>query len=318
MENVYRESSDRSKKRRCFGGTVGGPALFRARSETSWIALIVFCLGAMTGCDVNAALQQVSQAQHLSADLLVQFTKAADAANRAVMADTDEASIAFAHEAGQAKEKVQMDIDALKPLLERLKFSEEERFVQEFVSRFTEYCELDHRILELAVENTNLKAQRLSFGPAQEAADSFRDSLASVAPRVPADKWRVEALVATAVATVREIQVLQAPHIADADEAVMTRMEKRMATSETGARNALKTLSSLVEPSSQARIVAATAGLDRFMALNQQIICLSRRNTNVRSLALSLNQKAKVIPQCENALHALRDALSKRGAAGTR
>ena len=32
------------------------------------------------------------------------------------MADTDEASIAFAHEAEQAKEKVQLDIDALKTL----------------------------------------------------------------------------------------------------------------------------------------------------------------------------------------------------------
>jgi hypothetical protein len=117
---------------------------------------------------------------------------------------------------------------------------------------------------------------------------------------------------------VREIQVLQAPHIADADEAVMTRMEKSMATSEAAARNALKTLSSLVEPRSRARIAAATGALDRFMAVNQQIISLSRRNTNVRSLALSLNEKRKVIGECEKSLHALRDALSKRGFTGTR
>lgn len=91
-----------------------------------------------------------------------------------------------------------------------------------------------------------------------------------------------------------------------------------MATLEAAARNALKTLLSLVEPGFQARIVDATATLNRFMAVNQQIISLSRRNTNVRSLALSLNQKQKVIPKCENALHALRDALSKRGATGTR
>ena len=301
-----------------FGLIVSSLVLFRARAGASWIALMVFSMGAMIGCDVNSALQRVSQARHLAADLLVQFTKAVDTADRAVMADTDEASVAFAREAEQAKEKVQKDMDALKPLLEGLNYSNESRLLQEFVNGFTEYCELDRRILDLAVENTNLKAQRLSFGPAQEAADSFRDSLMPVAPLVPADKWRVQALVATAVATVREIQVLQAPHIADADEAVMTRMEKSMATSEAAARNALKALSSLVEPRFQARIVLATTALDRFMAVNQEIISLSRRNTNVRSLALSLNQKAKVIPKCENVLYALRDALSKRGFTGTR
>jgi hypothetical protein len=294
-------------------------ASFRARFRVChWIALLMLFLGPTVGCDVNTALDRVSQARHISADLLVQFTKAADAANRAVMADTDEASVAFAREAEQAKEKLQTDIDTLRPLLAGLNYADEGRLLQEFVNRFAEYRELDRRILDLAVENTNLKAQRLSFGPAQEAADSFRDSLRSVAPLVPADKWRVEALAATAVATVREIQVLQAPHIADADEAVMTRMEKSMATSEAAARNALKTLSSLVEPRSRARIAAATRALDRFMAVNQQIISLSRRNTNVRSLALSLNEKRKVIGECETSLHALRDALSKRGFTGTR
>ena len=278
------------------GRTVGRLASFWARAGAGWRnSLMIMSLGALIGCDVNSFLQQVSQARDLSADLLVQFTKAADAANRAVMADTDEASIAFAREAEQAKEKVQLDIDALKPLLERLKYSDEGRLLQEFVNRFTEYRELDRRIFDLAVENTNLKAQRLSFGPAQEAADSFRDSLRSVAPLIAADKWRVEALVANAIAAVREIQVLQAPHIADPDDAAMTRMEKSMATSEAAARNALKTLSTLVETKSRPRIASATAALDRFMAVNQQIISLSRRNTNVRSLALSLNQKRRLL-----------------------
>ena len=44
-------------------------------------------------------------------------------------------------------------------------------------ARFDEYRRLDDEILPLAVENTNLKAQRLSFGPAREAADAFRASL---------------------------------------------------------------------------------------------------------------------------------------------
>jgi hypothetical protein len=120
------------------------------------------------------------------------------------------------------------------------------------------------------------------------------------------------------VADVREIQVLQAPHIAESDDAAMTRMEKRMAAAEAAARGALAMLGSLVRPASRPPLVAATAALDRFMGLNAQIIALSRRNTNVRSLALSLGQKRMLTAACEDSLRALQDALAKRGFSATR
>jgi hypothetical protein len=284
-----------------------------------WIAAIT--MFAPAGC-INApetALERLMEARRLAADLLVQMTKAADASNRAVMADTDEASIKFAREAEQATQAVQRDTDALRPILQGLDYAAETRLLEEFGSRFAEYRPLDRNILELAVENTNLKAQRISFGPAQEAADAFRDSLAAATPSDPAkESGRVEALVATAVADVREIQVLQAPHIAESDEAAMTRMEKRMATSEAAARSALVTLGGLVQPASRPRLAAATTALDRFIGLNGQIIALSRRNTNVRSLALSLGQKRTITAACEDSLRALQDALAKREFTSTR
>ena len=294
-------------------------ARHQTSSSAAGMAIVTIAAIAAIGCDVNSALERLAQARHHSAELHVQFTKAAAAANRAVMADTDEASVAFARDAEQAKRAVQVNIDALQPILLGLNYSEETRLLQEFVTRFAAYQELDGRILGLAVENTNLKAQRLSFGPAQEAADSFRDSLQAVVPLDAAkDTWRVKALVATAVMTVREIQVLQAPHVAEADDAVMARMEKRMATSEAAARSALGTLAPLVQPASRARLATATEALDTFMRLNAQILALSRRNTNVRSLVLSLNEKRKVTGECEASLQALRDALAKRGYQGTR
>ncbi len=303
--------------------TAWSNASLPARAAASCrIALLTLSIAAAAGCsggsDVNVILEKLSEARQLSADLLVQFTKAADAANRAVMADTDEASVAFAQEAERAKQAVQKDTDTLGPILQGLGYSDETRLLNEFVSRLGEYRALDRRVLDLAVENTNLKAQRLSFGPAQEAADAFRDALKAVAPSVPSEAWHVEALVAQAMTTVREIQVLQAPHIADADEAVMTRMEKQMATSEAAARNALDALRPLVAPASQPRLAAATAGLNRFMDLNAQIIALSRRNTNVRSLMLSLDQKGTIIAACEDSLRALQNALAKRGYTGIR
>jgi hypothetical protein len=117
---------------------------------------------------------------------------------------------------------------------------------------------------------------------------------------------------------VREIQVLQAPHIADADETVMTRMETEMATSEKEARRSLDALRAVAPSTSKPHLDAAAAALARFMDLNAQIIALSRRNTNVRSLALSLDQKRTITVSCEERLHALQNALAKRGYSGTR
>jgi hypothetical protein len=282
-----------------------------------WIAVVAAAAGAATGCgdiDVNAALERLLEARRLSADLHVQFTKAADAANRAVMADTGEASVAFAREAEQAKGAVRGDVDALSPLLEGLGYSDETRLLQEFVSRFAEYETLDGRILELAVENTNLEAQRLSFGAAQDAADAFRDGLEALASSAAAnDALQVRALVATAVAAVREIQVLEAPHIAEPDDAVMARLEERMTAAEGAARHALETLATIVSPASRPGLTAAQAALDQFLELHARILDLSHRNTDVRSLALSLSQKPALIAECEARLQALEDALAKRG-----
>ena len=174
--------------------------------------------------------------------------------------------------------------------------------------------ELDRHILDLAVENTNLKAQRLSFGPAQDAATSCSNALEAVVPAGGvSDTWRVKALIATAVASVRQIQVLQAPHIADPDDRAMTGLEQRMASAEAAARAALTTLAPIVSAASRPHLAAATTALDQFIAVNAQIVALSRRNTNVRSLALSLTQKRPLIAACEETLRALQDALAKHG-----
>ncbi len=273
----------------------------------------------LASCSEGTALERLTEARGLSADLFIQFERASNAANQAVMANTDEASIALAEQAEAVKKQVQADIDALRPVLHDLNYADETRLLEEFVDAFTEYRDLDRRILELAVENTNLKAQRLSFGEARQAADAFAQALNAIVPAVPAtDAWRLRALVAGAVADLRAIQVAQAPHIAEADDAVMTRIEQQMKTSEADVRSALDSLRPLAPSSAQPRVAEAQAAFDRFMSLNAQIVDLSRRNTNVRSLLLTLNEKGKATSACEQTLRALQDTLSKRGLGGSR
>src|SRR3954471_2247087 len=67
---------------------------------TSTRTIAASCIGMLVligGCRApGAPLQRLVEARGLAADLIVQLTTASDAANRAVMADTDDASVAFA------------------------------------------------------------------------------------------------------------------------------------------------------------------------------------------------------------------------------
>jgi hypothetical protein len=264
-------------------------------------------------------LTRLDEARRLAADLHVQFKEAADASNRAVMADTDEASMAFASDAEKTVQLIESDVAALAPQLRTLGFPNEIQFLEEFGTHFAEYRTLDREILALAVENTNLKAQRLSFGAARQAADGLRDSLSAIAVSVPPnDHCRVEGLVAKATLAVREIQVIQAPHIAESDGAAMTRMEKEMTDLDGVARDTIKALAAVVPPSAGPLLDTALLALDHFKDISGQIVTLSRRNSNVRSLDLSLRTKPPLAAACDDSLRALQDALAAEGSKATR
>lgn len=259
------------------------------------------------------------EARRLASTLRVQFSKAADSSNRAVMEVTDEASTAAAREAEQATQAVQRDVETLQPLLEALAYRDEVRQLEAFKTCFGGYRALDADILPLAVENTNIKAQRLSFGPAREAANAFRQAVdAAVQSRTSKDTCCVEALVAKAIAALLQVQVIQARHIAESDDDAMSRMEAEMAASEETARKAVDTLKGLLPSAAAPQLAAAAAALDRFKTTNTELVTLSRRNSNVRSLALSLGRKRTVTAECDTLLHALEESLATHDFTATR
>jgi hypothetical protein len=293
----------------------------RRRLDAIVIVLALCALPFAAACKnaPNAAFIELGEARRLAADLRVQFNKAADASDRAVMADTDETSVSFAREAERATKVVQDDVAELGPHLASLGRPSETQALDDFSKHLADYLTLDRSVLDLAVENTNLKAQRLSFGPAREAADGFREALQRVAASVSTrDRCRVESLVAKAILAVRDIQVLQAPHIAEANDDAMTRIEAQMGALEAAARDALEGLSGVVEANARPEIATAHASLDRFRDISAQIVALSRRNTNVRSLALSLREKPMLTAACDDSLRQLEEALAKDGFTATR
>jgi hypothetical protein len=95
-------------------------------------------------------------------------------------------------------------------------------------------------------------------------------------------------------------------------------MESAMNASEAAARKAVQALKSSLPAAAQANLTAAASALDRLIATNREIVVLSRRNSNVRSLALSLGKKRTVTAECDESLQALEDALAAHHFSATR
>jgi hypothetical protein len=98
----------------------------------------------------------------------------------------------------------------------------------------------------------------------------------------------------------------------------MTQMEEQMAASGAAARQALAQLTALLPPSASFQVKGATEALARFDAVAREIITMSRRNSEVRSLALSLGRKRTLTAACDDQLRALQQALAKHEFTATR
>ena len=300
------------------------PCYVEARDRLSTFrrtGLALIALGAAAACGDGSklVLTQEAEAHRIASRLRVEFSHAADASNRAVMADTDEASRAAAHDAEQATQAVDKDTDALRQVLEHLSDRDEAELMDKFKARWVQYKALDADILPLAVENTNIKAQRLAFGPAQDAVTAYRQLVDAAAKMAaPANAAAADAAAARGSAAVLDIQVVEARHIAESDETAMTRMEAAMTSSQDAARKALESLTRLAPGGAAALLAGASAALDKLIAANTEIVTLSRRNSNVRSLALSLGKKRAVTAECDDLLQALEDSLAKHHYAATR
>jgi hypothetical protein len=88
-----------------------------------------------------------------------------------------------------------------------------------------------------------------------------------------------------------------------------------MASLDASVVEALNALVGLVEP---ARLGAAQTAFDEFKRLGEQVVTLSRRNSNVRSLDLSLRVKPPLTAACDDSLRGLQQALAGEGSKATR
>ena len=237
----------------------------------------------------------------LVADMRTDLYAAAEAEKSAVLAETDQASQDYAAKAKTTVDKVGASLKTFQGLADLS--SSEAPLVKRFEESFAEYRKVDGEVLALAVQNTNLKALALSFGSASAALGEMEQALKPLLEG-PGDKQARQAQRALSEAL--RIQALHAPHIVEKTDPRMDALEKDMAAADKAVRQALAALGK--EPAA----AKALAAYDRYWKLTGEILGLSRQNTNVRSLALSLERKTKVLAACDEALRVLEEYVRER------
>ena len=251
----------------------------------------------------------------LTGQLRAAIASAAEAEKSAVLANSDEDSMLFAKQAKAATALAEERRRALVSLLAASGTTREQELSAELTKAFAEFRRVDDELLELAVRNSNVKASALAYGPAADAIAQLDGALAEIIDS--AANQNVAVTAARAEAAALRMQALLPKHIAEESEPKMDALEARMSSEWQAVRVGMAALASLL-PSGNSSLATAQASYAVMTGLKAQIILLSRENTNVRSLSLSLNQKRKVTLVCEDALVGLERAIAEQQAATKR
>jgi hypothetical protein len=266
------------------------------------------------------AIEEQSKKSELVSTMLKNLDASAEAEKYSVMAETDEASIAFAEEARRVSAALEKDRQELGRLIHVGNRSKEIAPFEEFNQAWEKYLTLEREILDLAVENTNLKALRLSFAPAREALGRMEAALNKLVEKTSSTPEAASVAKTTSEALIAALKIhgFQAQHIAEARDAEMDRIEAEMKVLDLHVTDCFSKLSTFSDETLQGAAREANAAYADFQRINLEILSLSRRNTNVRSLALSLGKQRKATATCRDLLEAVRDSVQDEGPKPTR
>ena len=234
----------------------------------------------------------------------VSLLKSVEMEKSAVMAITDEESTDFANQSRLAATDVEHKLAHMKELNAALPSPEDEKLLTEFSTCWQELTKLDTAILEIAVQNANLKAASLSKNKGAKVLQDFEELLnaVSIQNQNAPDAQKIEKLLYAAMVSSMKIYALHAPHIAEATDAVMDTFEQQMKKEEGIVSNALQQLAGMVQPEAQKTVARAAQKFSEFQDLTRTIITLSRENSNIKSLELSLGAKRKIAARCDELL----------------
>jgi hypothetical protein len=279
------------------------------------VALVLVILRYNGSQDAAAQAAFKAKRTQVVEEVRVALASAAEAEKSAVMAATDQESQNDADQARTATALAETKRRQLGQMLDTGGSQHDKDLFAQFSRAFTDLQRIDNDLLALAVKKTNVKAYGMAFGPAADAVNQMSDALSRIAAK-SATSNDAAVLALRAETGVLRLQALLAPHIAEASDARMDELEARMAQHAKQTRKDLDGLAAMPKLQADPDLQVAVSAFDRFSLLKIQILALSRENTNVRSITISLTEKRRAMSLCQDALVALNQAIQQEPVAG--
>jgi chemoreceptor-like protein with four helix bundle sensory module len=250
----------------------------------------------------------------------IHLLEAIEAEKNAVLAVTDEESKTYADEARSASNKVENARRELAMIIQQSGTSKEQETAAEFNSCWTEFRKLDEEILELATQNTNLKAQKLSSTQFYHEVAVFEKSLRTLIQRDMQHNRPgfITVYSYESITAILQLFALHEKHIEEADDREMDLIERRMKDYFDTAKKALQKLHSFPELRGSTELANAESAYKGIVEINAEVVRLSRLNTNIKSSALSLGKKRLISAKCQEILGALQATIESHRFKATR
>ncbi len=270
------------------------------------IAILSIAVVWIGACGRPALLRQVEKLELVN-NIQHRLLESVEAEKSAVLAMTDEESAEFAARSKRSSEEIGHSMTRLAELINADARRDEVEKLAAFAAKWDELKAIDARLLDLAVANTNLKAAHLLVQEGSVAFDRFITSVDAM--MLACTDVAVVRSLATAATAIARIQSLLLVHIPEASDAEMTTLEARIRRLGETVDAALREAGPSVPSPAAGAVADGTQAWAEYQRVAAEVIRLSRLNTNVKSVDVSIHEKRTATRACLDALGDLRSAI---------
>ncbi|WP_300161202.1 hypothetical protein [Solidesulfovibrio sp.] len=295
--------------------THASPARRLAPCLAAFGCLVLFALAGCSGDNMRANLAVLQQKQQLIAGIRAGLLMAVDQEKNALLSPSQTEARQFLDKAKDGMAGVKQDMGKLTQLVEETDNAKETAALRAVAEDFQDMASLDASLRGLAGRNTNLRAAQLSRTEAALAVSRLQQALT---PAIDADDCQAGRDALRVVTAALSVLSLHAQHIDEKTVAGMDSLEAAMNRQNARAQGAFERLSALSVPTIAAALPTARAAYEDFWRVTREVLVLSRENTNIEAVALSMGKKRLVTAKALADLDALQNVVAEKEFTATR